>query len=141
MKRVAFLSILLVLLASLAFAQPGREGSQDGDSEAGSSNAESGDTSTENLVDNPDIRIDSRGVKYLVDPSKILSGGPPQDGIPSIDEPIFVPLAEADEWIADNELVLGIIHNGVKRVYPLQILVWHEIVNDTSANDPLLITY
>jgi len=70
-----------------------------------------------------------------------VGGGPPKDGIPSIDNPKFVPLDEADEWIEDNELVLGITYKGVKRVYPLQIMVWHEIVNDIIAGDPLLITY
>jgi hypothetical protein len=87
------------------------------------------------------IKMTERGVKYIVDPKKILSGGPPKDGIPSIDNPKYVSVDEADEWIADNELVLAIIYKGVKRVYPLQILVWHEIVNDEIAGDPLLITY
>ncbi len=87
------------------------------------------------------IKMTERGVKYIVDPNKILSGGPPKDGIPSIDNPKYVSLSEADEWIADNELVLSIIYKGVKRVYPLQIMVWHEIVNDEIAGDPLLITY
>ena len=77
----------------------------------------------------------------LVDPSKILSGGVPKDGIPSIDKPKFVSLAEADQWIADNELVLALLYKGEERVYPLQIMVFHEIVNDTVAGDPLLITY
>ena len=88
-----------------------------------------------------DIKTDPSGVKYIVDPDKIVGGGPPKDGIPSIDNPKFVPLDEADQWIEDNELVLGITYKGVKRVYPLQIMVWHEIVNDTIAGDPLLITY
>ncbi len=88
-----------------------------------------------------DIKITDRGVKYIVDPEKIVSGGPPKDGIPSIDNPRYVPLSEADQWIADNELVLAIIYKDVKRVYPLQIMVWHEIVNDNVAGDPLLITY
>lgn len=87
------------------------------------------------------IQITSRGVKYLVDPNKIMSGGPPKDGIPSIDNPKYVTLQEADQWIEDNELVLGIIYKNVTRVYPLQILVWHEIVNDHIAGDPILITY
>jgi hypothetical protein len=81
------------------------------------------------------------GDKYLVDPSKIVSGGPPKDGIPSIDNPKYVSVAEADQWIQDNELVLAIVYKGVKRVYPLQIMVWHEIVNDVIAGDPVLITY
>ncbi len=88
-----------------------------------------------------DIKTDSSGMKYIVDPDKIVGGGPPKDGIPSIDNPRFVTLDEADEWIEDNELVLGITYKGVKRVYPLQIMVWHEIVNDIIAGDPLLITY
>lgn len=87
------------------------------------------------------IKITEEGVKYLVHPDKILSGGPPKDGIPAIDKPKFVSVEDADKWIEDNELVLAIIHKGIKRVYPLQILVWHEIVNDNIAGDPLLITY
>ncbi len=88
-----------------------------------------------------EIKVTSDGVKYIVDPQKFVGGGPPKDGIPSIDSPKFVPLQEADQWIGDNELVLGIIYKGVKRVYPMQIMVFHEIVNDTIAGDPLLITY
>jgi len=88
-----------------------------------------------------DIKTDPSGIKYIVDPDKIVGGGPPKDGIPSIDNPKYVPLQEADQWIEDNELVLGITYKGVKRVYPLQIMVWHEIVNDEIAGDPLLITY
>jgi len=87
------------------------------------------------------IKETSEGVKYIVDPNKIRGGGPPKDGIPSIDNPKYVSVQEADKWIQDNELVLAFIHKGVKRVYPLQILVWHEIVNDNIAGDPILITY
>jgi hypothetical protein len=88
-----------------------------------------------------DINVTPGGVKYIVDPEKIRSGGPPMDGIPSIDDPTYVSLQEADEWIEDNQLVLAIIYKGVKRVYPLQIMVWHEIVNDNLAGDPIAITY
>jgi len=87
------------------------------------------------------IKVDTQGRKYIVDPDKILSGGPPKDGIPSLDNPKFVFVSEADRWIRDNELVLAIDYKGVKRVYPLQILVWHEIVNDTIAGDPILVSY
>ena len=62
-----------------------------------------------------DIKTGPSGVKYIVDPDKIVGGGPPKDGIPSIDNPKFVTLDEADQWIADNELVLGITYKGVKR--------------------------
>ena len=88
-----------------------------------------------------EIKMTPDGVKYIVDPKKLIGGGPPKDGIPSIDNPKFVSVEEADQWIEDNELVLAIIYKGVKRVYPLQILVWHEIVNDTIAGDPILVSY
>lgn len=87
------------------------------------------------------IKLTDDGVRYLVHPDKIVSGGPPKDGIPSIDDPRFVSVQEADQWIRDDELALAVIYKGVKRVYPLQILVWHEIVNDHIAGDPVLITY
>ncbi len=87
------------------------------------------------------IKMTERGVKYIIDPDKIVGGGPPKDGIPSIDNPKFTTVEEADEWIQDNELVLAMIYNNTKRVYPLQIMVWHEIVNDNIGEDPILITY
>ena len=92
------------------------------------------------LIDR-EIRTTSDGTKYIVNPKKIRGGGPPKDGIPSIDNPKFVTVSEANEWIQDNELVLAIEYNGIERVYPLQILVFHEIVNDIIGGDPILITY
>ncbi len=88
-----------------------------------------------------EIKVTEEGVKYIVDPGKIVGGGPPKDGIPSIDNPKFVSVAEADDWIQDNELVLAFTYKDVTRVYPLQIMVWHEMVNDIIAGDPILITY
>jgi len=100
-----------------------------------------GDPVAVEIVNGREVFTDDDGLRYIVDPAMIMSGGPPKDGIPSIDQPQYVSLDEANEWIADNELVLALIYKSVKRVYPLQILVWHEIVNDLVAGDPLLITY
>lgn len=77
----------------------------------------------------------------LVDPSEIISGGPPPDGIPSIDEPAFVSVTEADEWLEDREPVVSFSVEGETRAYPVQILVWHEIVNDTVAGVPVTVSY
>ena len=96
---------------------------------------------SEDAEEEYEIMVTPDGLKYIVDPAIIVGGGPPKDGIPSIDFPKYVSLQEADAWIQDNELVLAIIYKGVIRVYPLQIMVWHEIVNDSIAGDPLLITY
>ncbi len=71
----------------------------------------------------------------------LLSGGPPRDGIPSIDDPQFVRPAEAEEWLAGNEPVIAVEFNGDARAYPLQILTWHEIVNDTVGGVPLIVTF
>lgn len=61
---------------------------------------------------------------------EIHQGGPPRDGIPSIDEPKFEKAAEAD-WMRDGDLIVAVGVGDNHRAYPLRILVWHEIVNDT----------
>ncbi len=71
--------------------------------------------------------------------TEIRSGGPPRDGIPSIDAPAFVPLAEAN--LPPQEPVIGFALEGVARAYPLRILTWHEIVNDRVAGRPVAVTY
>ncbi|WP_336246799.1 DUF3179 domain-containing protein [Streptomyces cupreus] len=69
-----------------------------------------------------------------------VSGGPGKDGIPSIDRPRFVS-ARGATFLADDEPVFGLEHRGEVRAYPQQVLVWHEIVNDTVAGEPLAVTY
>ncbi len=79
--------------------------------------------------------------KHSVPYSEILSGGPPKDGIPAIDRPQFVSVAEADEWLGDEEPVV-LFHIGTEaRAYPLQILTWHEIVNDEVGGTPVVVTF
>jgi hypothetical protein len=63
------------------------------------------------------------------------------DGIPSIDDPKFISVQEADNRLDDSELVLGINISNDVRAYPLQILVWHEIVNDNVGGFPVAVTY
>jgi len=79
--------------------------------------------------------------KSLIDLSELKRGGPPKDGIPSIDDPAFVSQNEAAIWIENKEPVIAIEHDGEGRAYPLQILIWHEIVNDNIEGDPLLVTF
>ena len=79
--------------------------------------------------------------KHTVPYSEILSGGPPKDGIPAIDEPIFVSVNEADSWLRPVEPVILILVGDEARAYPLQILIWHEIVNDTVGGLPLAVTF
>ncbi|KAB2912338.1 MAG: DUF3179 domain-containing protein [Hyphomicrobiaceae bacterium] len=71
---------------------------------------------------------------------EFVSGGPPKDGIPSIDRPQFKPAAE-DTELTPTEPVVGLEIAGDARAYPLRILIWHEIVNDTVGGIPVAVTY
>ncbi len=79
--------------------------------------------------------------RHTVDYAELSSGGPPRDGIPPIDQPVFEPITAAQSWLADTEPVALFEHNGAVRIYPLQILIWHEIVNDTVGGDPVVVTF
>ena len=79
--------------------------------------------------------------RNIVPPELIVNGGPPPDGIPSIDNPKFIQIQKAEEFLEDSDLVVGLNINGDIRAYPLQILVWHEIVNDKVGNTPVAVTY
>lgn len=65
----------------------------------------------------------------------------PKDAIPSIDNPIFYSVAEADLEYAADELVMGIEINGEKRAYSTAMLSGHEIVNDVVGGVPLAVTW
>jgi hypothetical protein len=79
--------------------------------------------------------------KHSVPYSEILSGGPPKDGIPAIDDPQFVSVEEADEWLEPQEPVVLVQVGDATRAYPIQILMWHEIVNDTLGGVPVTVTF
>ena len=76
-----------------------------------------------------------------VDLSEFSSGGPPPDGIPAIDSPVFESVADADTWLGLDWPVMFFEHNGVARAYPLAILIHHEIVNDVVADLPVALTF
>lgn len=79
-------------------------------------------------------------VKHSVPLDEIVGGGPPKDGIPSIDAPKFVSASDAN-FITDEEPGLAVSLNDIDRFYPFQIVVWHEIVNDTFDGRRVLVTY
>jgi len=79
--------------------------------------------------------------RHSVPFDEIMSGGVGRDGIPSIDAPEFISNTEAQEWLADNEPVIALEIDGDARAYPLQILTWHEIVNDTVGDVPVAVTF
>lgn len=76
----------------------------------------------------------------LIPVSDIKRGGPPRDGIPSLDDPVFVPADDAS-YLKGRDRVLGIAINGVAHAYPIRILNYHEIVNDVLGGKSVVITY
>ena len=71
---------------------------------------------------------------------EVLSGGPPRDGIPSIDKPAFIDAAAAN-YLSPKDRIIGIHFNGEARAYPIRILNWHEIVNDTVKGKAVAVTF
>ena len=84
--------------------------------------------------------METNGVKHLIPLDKIKGGGPPKDGIPSIDNPVFASIQDS-HFISDSDTVIGLEINGQAKAYPLFILVWHEIVNDVVGGTPVSVTY
>jgi hypothetical protein len=76
----------------------------------------------------------------IIPTGEILSGGPPKDGIPAIHQPRFISITDAG-FLKPNDIVVSVTIGGETRAYPHRILVWHEIVNDTIQNQPIVITY
>ncbi len=76
----------------------------------------------------------------LVSPLDIISGGPPPDGIPPIEVPEFERASEVG-YLQPQEAVVTLTLNGDARAYPAQVMIWHEIVNDTVGGEPVTVTF
>jgi Protein of unknown function (DUF3179) len=129
---------LLLVLVALGLGAAGCSG---GAEEGGvPASGESGTTARD------DLNVSTTGwatdfSKHTVPLSEFMSGGPGKDGIPAIDEPTLVSVGEAAEWLGNREPVIELELDDVARAYPLQILVWHEIVNDEVAGTPVAVTF
>lgn len=79
--------------------------------------------------------------KSSVPIEEIFTGGPMRDGIPAVDSPRYISADAASDWLGDKEPVIALNIAGVARAYPLQILMYHEIVNDEIAGKPVAVTF
>jgi hypothetical protein len=79
--------------------------------------------------------------KANVDLAEFLGGGPPKDGIPSIDKPKYESIDKARAWLSDKSPVISLEVGDQARAYPLAILIWHEIANDTLGGKPVVVTF
>jgi hypothetical protein len=126
-------SLILTLGLALALAGVGCGGDVETEGSPGSSEEDELVVST--------VEWDTDFSRHSVPLSEFQSGGPGKDGIPSIDVPRFVSVGEADEWLSEREPVIELVHEGAARAYPIQILVWHEIVNDEVGGTPVVVTF
>ena len=78
--------------------------------------------------------------KASVSEEEIFFGGPPRDGIPSIDHPKFIAVEKVN-YLRDDDIVIGLGSGDTARAYPTRILMWHEIVNDSLGDDAVAVTY
>jgi len=79
--------------------------------------------------------------RTLIDLQEVRSGGPPRDGIPAIDQPHFISITQAAAWLAPDEPVILVRHGPRIHAYPLQIMIFHEIVNDRLDGIPISVTF
>jgi Protein of unknown function (DUF3179) len=126
-------SLVLTLGLALALAGVGCGGDVETQGAPGSSEEDELVVST--------VEWDTDFSRHSVPLSEFQSGGPGKDGIPSIDVPRFASVGDADEWLSEREPVIELVHEGAARAYPIQILVWHEIVNDEVGGTPVVVTF
>ena len=77
--------------------------------------------------------------EWLIPRERVVDGGPGRDGIPAIDNPVFLRIDR--EGGSDRKLVVGYRAGSEVKAMPHDILDWHEIVNDTLGGEPVALTY
>lgn len=78
--------------------------------------------------------------KHSIDLTELVRAGK-KDSVASVDHPKFVPPEEASKWLNAKEPVIVVELNGEARAYPIQILIWHLMVNDQIGETPVLVSY
>ena len=79
--------------------------------------------------------------RHTITLSEITDGGPPRDGIPALDNPKFIFAQNVGRLLKDSQRVLGVFLNGEAKAYPVRILNWHELVNDTAGGRAILVSW
>ena len=157
MTRSSLLSLATVVGLLVAACADGADsgapspstGPSPGSATAGSPTAGSSTAGSSTGSPSPDVsrlRVSTAGwrtdfSKASVDLGEFLGGGPPKDGIPSIDAPAYESIADARGWLEDRSPVISLEVGGEARAYPLAILMWHEIANDVLGDVPVVVTF
>ncbi len=75
-----------------------------------------------------------------IDQTEVFSGGPGRDGIPSIDKPKFIKPSDVN-FLLPDDMIISLTQDGITKAYPIRILIWHEIANDTINGKAITVTY
>ncbi len=83
--------------------------------------------------------FDAGSLSCSIPTSQIFDGGPPRDGIPSLQRPTVTTADEAA--FSSSTRVLGVLVNGEARAYPYSVMWWHEVANDRLGDEEIVVTY
>ncbi len=79
--------------------------------------------------------------RHTVPLQEIQTGGPARDAIPALVSSKFLTASQADRMLQSSERVLGVFLHGEAKAYPVRILNWHELVNDSVGGRPILVSW
>ena len=85
-------------------------------------------------------RILAPGTAVRLRLREVQWGGVPLDGIPAIDDPDAVT-ADTARFMRDTDTVFGVRVGGEHRAYPVKVLSWHELLNDTLGGQPITLSF
>ena len=74
-------------------------------------------------------------------PLREIVSSVPRDTIPALSDPTFLSADQVTGLLKDSDRVLGVSWNGEAKAYPVRILNWHELVNDTVGGRPVLVSW
>jgi hypothetical protein len=88
---------------------------------------------------NPNAAPTSSGSAWLIPVDQVVDGGPGEDGIPALENLLFVSASNAP--VQPNELVIGVKDDFGMKAFPHDIMDWHEIANDMIMSEPATLSY
>jgi hypothetical protein len=138
MRRSALGALIGLALATMACTGPADPSLAPG----GSASAGAGDSSSDlsSSVEKDDWTTDFSRLADGVSLNDFVRALPQRDVIPALERPAVVSVTDVG-WLGDDEPVIAVERNGEWRAYPLQILLWHEIVNDVLGGQPVVVTF
>jgi hypothetical protein len=81
--------------------------------------------------------------------AELIVRGMPIDGVRALDNPATISPAEIDRYneeergklLVPTDRVIGVAIGSEARAYPLRVMRWHEVVNDSLGGEPIAVTY